>query len=130
MYTRFIVQVFGDDFIPSNIINHLDTCLSVCDYCDCDKHDDSPGILFLQSKNQFSNEYPDNDYENQFVDFYKKNFKILKDAGADDFRIMMDIYYADQCNFEIFNKKSLSILAKYGVSLPISVYYVGSDRGK
>ena len=39
----------------------------------------------------------------------------------------MDIYYQDQCNFEIFNKHRLNRLSRFNVSLPISVYAVDDE---
>ena len=72
-------------------------------------------------------EYWDSEYEQEFVDFFRKNHQLLRLNNADDLRIFIEAYYSDQCNFEIFNSELLAELAKYKVSLPISVYYCDND---
>ncbi|MBQ9600400.1 MAG: interleukin [Neisseriaceae bacterium] len=84
-------------------------------------------LLSFEHKNKFSKEYHDREYEQEFVDFFKNNYELLKEYGAEEFVLMMDIFYCDQCNFEIFDKGKLKELAKGDVSLPISVYYLEPD---
>ncbi|OFL99066.1 hypothetical protein HMPREF2726_00855 [Neisseria sp. HMSC074B07] len=81
----------------------------------------------LNHKNEFSKEYWDSEYEQEFVDFFRKNYQLLRLNNADDFRIFIEAFYLDQCNFEIFNNELLAELTKYKVSLPISVYYYNND---
>lgn len=128
MYRRYTVMILGDNFNPDDVIDKLDTDLVVNlvsrpNDLDADGEVYGIGFLSLISKNEFS-EYPDEAYEKIFVDFYEKNYALLKQAGANDFRIFLDIYCFKQCNFEIFNKRELKKLAQYNVSLPISVYQV------
>ncbi|EGV38396.1 interleukin-7 [Neisseria weaveri LMG 5135] len=75
-------------------------------------------------ENEFSKEFPDLEYEKSFVNFFSENYDLLKENGATDFSIFIEIYYVDQCNFEIFNRDLLVELAKYRVNLPISVYHI------
>ena len=82
------------------------------------------GFMVINHINEFSKEYPDEDYEKLFIDFFIKNYQNLIESGAENFEIYMEIYYSDQCNFEIFNNKYLKILSKYNVNLPISVYHI------
>jgi len=58
---------------------------------------------------------------------FVKNYQLLRLNNADDFRIFIEAFYSDQCNFEIFNSELLVELAKYKVSLPISVYYCDNN---
>ena len=71
--------------------------------------------------------YIDEAYEDDIVSFIEWNYSRLIQAGADDFWVFMDVYYQDQCNFEIFNKHRLNRLSRFNVSLPISVYAVDDE---
>ena len=132
MNLRFTITIFGNNFNPSKIFNKLDTSLKVTSYFDTGEKDDigkinDYGCLELNHKNEFSKEYWDSEYEQEFVDFFRKNHQLLRLNNADDLRIFIEAYYSDQCNFEIFNNELLAELAKYKVSLPISVYYYDND---
>ena len=126
LYVRFYITISGANFQSSLVVNQLNTSLIIkeiiTDYSFGDWN-----MLQLFHQNEFSKRFPDNDYEQEFVDFFKNNYELLKEHGAEDFRIMMDIFYCDQCNFEIFDKDKLPELAKGDVSLPISVYYLEPD---
>ena len=132
MNLRFTITIFGNNFNPSKVFNKLDTSLKVTSYFDTGEKDDigkinDYGCLELNHKNEFSKEYWDSEYEQEFVDFFRKNHQLLRLNNADDLRIFIEAYYSDQCNFEIFNSELLAELAKYKVSLPISVYYCDND---
>ena len=132
MYLRFTIMIFGDNFKPSKMVNNLETSLEVTDYFDVGGEDEvgeinDYGCLVVNHKNEFSKEYWDSEYEQEFVDFFRKNYQLLRLNNADDFRIFIEAFYLDQCNFEIFNNELLAELAKYKVSLPISVYYYDND---
>ncbi|WP_193004360.1 interleukin [Neisseria yangbaofengii] len=114
MYARFTINVTGENFNPTEVLSGLKTSLVIDDF--------GIGYLYLVHKNEFSSEFPDINYEIEFVKFFEENSHLLKAKGADTFSIFMDIYYSDQCNFEIFNKDLLNKLAKHSVSLPISVF--------
>ena len=126
MFVRFYITISGAHFQPTLIIDKLNTSLVIkeviTDYSFGDWN-----MLQLFHQNEFSKEYYDGEYEQEFVDFFKNNYELLKTYGAEDFTLMMDIYYCDQCNFEIFDKDKLPELAKGDVSLPISVYYLEPD---
>ena len=114
------------------MVNNLETSLEVTDYFDAGGKDEfgeinDYGCLELNHKNEFSKEYWDSEYEQEFVDFFSKNYQLLRLNNADDFRIFIEAFYSDQCNFEIFNSELLAELAKYKVSLPISVYDCDND---
>lgn len=132
MNLRFTITIFGNNFNPSKIVNKLDTSLEVTSYFDTGEKDEigkinDYGCLELNHKNEFLKEYWDSEYEQEFVDFFRKNYQLLRLNNADDFRIFIEAFYLDQCNFEIFNNELLAELTKYKVSLPISVYYYNND---
>lgn len=127
MYMRFTIKVSGQKFDPKKILQQLVTNLIVDDYVEpifYSEHEYDYGEMYLLAKQEFSHEYPDDEYQNLFIDFFDKNHNNLVLAGATDFQIMLDIYYKDQCNFEIFDKDILKKIAKYNICLPISVYKV------
>ena len=126
MFVRFYITISGAHFQPNLTIDKLNTSLVIkeviTDYSFGDWN-----MIQLFHQNEFSKEYYDGKYEQEFVDFFKNNYELLKKYGAEDFTLMMDIYYCDQCNFEIFDKDKLPELAKGDVSLPISVYWMEPD---
>lgn len=126
LYVRFYITISGQKFQPDKIVHQLNTSLIIeeiiTDYSCGDWN-----MLRMGHKNEFSKRFPDNDYEQEFVDFFKNNYELLKKYGAEEFVLMMDIYCCDQCNFEIFDKDKLPELAKGDVSLPISVYWMEPD---
>lgn len=128
MYARFTIHISGNKFIPSKTIEKLKTLLVVDEFFDSSGNElnetSSWGDMYLIHKNEFSKEFPDIEYEESFVNFFSENYDLLKENGATNFSIFIEIYYADQCNFEIFNRDLLVELAKYKVSLPISVYHI------
>jgi hypothetical protein len=65
-----------------------------------------------------------NSYHAWFASFLEINHRVIIDHGADDLRIFMEVFYAKnlQCNFEIFDKESVSVFGKFNVTLPISIY--------
>ena len=125
MYMRYTLIVTGDNFEPEKILNNIDTKL-IDTGLNVDGIGD--GRIDFMHKNIFSREYPDLEYDDEFINYLEKNHAVFLDYGADNFSILMDVYYADQCNFEIFNKALLAKLAKYEVSIPISVFYIGDEH--
>ena len=128
LYVRFYITISGTNFQPDCVVDKLNTSLVVEDIVTDYSFGDNWNMMQLFHKNEFSKEYYDDEYEREFVDFFKNNYELLKKYGAEDFTLMMDIYCCDQCNFEIFDKDKLPELAKGDVSLPISVYYLEPDN--
>jgi len=68
-------------------------------------------------------------YEKAFVEFIEQNHALFFQSGGDKLEIYLEIYYdGGQCNFEVFNKELLSNLAKFGISLPISIYILEENK--
>jgi hypothetical protein len=63
-------------------------------------------------------------------EFLPKNYSALKNNGLDRINIFINVFYSGQCNFEIFDSQSMSILSKYNVSLPISVFHLSNNELK
>ncbi|KAB5264412.1 hypothetical protein F9959_03775 [Bacteroides stercoris] len=69
-------------------------------------------------------------YNQWYVNFIDKNYSALKNNGLDRINIFINVFYSGQCNFEIFDSQSMSILSKYNVSLPISVFHLSNNELK
>jgi len=130
------ILIFGDNFYPQNILKKIQGNFVIDDdyFCPTDVRkfwggiisddDDIYGygcMLFSHPLKQATDKYRFK-YEKKFVEFIEENYQLFKENGVDDIRIFMEVFYEGQCNFEIFNKTLLKRLAKYNVSLPISIY--------
>jgi hypothetical protein len=70
-------------------------------------------------------------YEEDFVDFINLNSEEFKKNKVEEITIFLNVYYSgSQCNFEIFDAKKLKKLAKFNISLPISVYKLSEKKYK
>ena len=127
MFIRYSIEIYGN-FNPDIVI----PLLNIDDFSVIEKSfdiEDNSGLIFLLNKKEFAIYY-DREYESSYINFFYLNYEVLKENGANDFRIFIEAYYSDQCNFEIFDKSLLSKLAVYNVSFPISVYYVNPENNK
>lgn len=129
MFIKYTIEIFGN-FNPEIVIPLLDLGeMNITDYSDYEHHNpNNYSVIFINNKNKFAIYYNE-EYEKSFIMFFEKNYKILKECGAEDLRIFLEVYYSDQCNFSIFDG-FLSDLAKYNVILPISVYYISPENNK
>ncbi|MDR1544788.1 MAG: hypothetical protein LBS50_10375 [Prevotellaceae bacterium] len=125
------ILIFGDNFYPKNILQKIQGDFIIDDdyHCPDDNRfgDDDKygyGSMIISHPLQWTVGKHIIQYEKDFIEFIEKNYKLFKENGVDDIRIFMEVFYdkGGQCNFEIFNKTLLKRLAKYNVSLPISVY--------
>ncbi|WP_410566738.1 hypothetical protein [Acinetobacter sp. H1(2024)] len=85
-----------------------------------------PNYIQFNSNKDFSNEYYDEEYESIFYEFISKNIENFIKNGADGFSLFMEVYISEdeQCNFEVLNAEFLSLIGKYKISIPLSVYKV------
>lgn len=124
MFIRYTVMIFGEKFTPTQIGGLQLENMRISDISDFSK--EQHGCLCVSHIREFA-AYIDEAYEDNIVSFIEWNYSRLIQAGADDFWVFMDVYYQDQCNFEIFNKHRLNRLSRFNVSLPISVYAVDDE---
>ncbi len=80
------------------------------------------GSILITNPKKFCNEDEVTNYEEWYLGFFEKYFEKMLKFGAEEFSLFIEVFYNGQCNFEIFDKEMLSRLAKYNVSLPISIY--------
>jgi hypothetical protein len=68
-------------------------------------------------------------YHAWFASFLEANYNSMAECGADDLRIFMEIFYVEghQCNLEILDREAISIIGKYNVALPISIYALSKE---
>ena len=92
-----------------------------------DANDD---FISIEHPTDIGIEYNMEIYNQWYVDFIENNHSTLKHNGLDKINIFINVFYSGQCNFEIFESQSLSILSKYNVSLPISVFHLSNNELK
>ena len=109
----------GDEFNAKHFVSQF---ISQHEYIELDNT--YPNCLSFKHPDEFSKEYFDEDYENYFLFLIQNNIETLKSFGATDFDLFIDVYYSDQCNFEILNPKFFYYLNNYKIRLPISVYHI------
>ncbi|QNX02951.1 hypothetical protein IC798_06455 [Acinetobacter seifertii] len=121
MYMRLTFNVSGDFF---NAVQALKNVSSDKIYFTFDEQ--YPNYIQFNSNKDFSNEYYDEEYESVFFEFIYKNIENFIKNGADDFSLFMEVYISEdeQCNFEVLNSEFLSLIGKYKISIPFSVYKV------
>lgn len=90
-----------------------------------DANDD---FISIEHPTDIGIEYNMEIYNQWYVDFIENNHSTLKHNGLDKINIFINVFYSGQCNFEIFESQSLSILSKYNVSLPISVFHLSNNE--
>lgn len=83
--------------------------------------------IILEHPTDIGIEYEMESYYQWYVNFMENNYSVLKKTGLEYANIFINVFYKGQCNFEIFDKKSLATLSKYDVSYPISVFAL-SDK--
>ena len=96
-------------------------------YLVIDANDD---FISIEHPTDIGIEYNMEIYNQWYVDFIENNHSTLKHNGLDKINIFINVFYSGQCNFEIFESQSLSILSKYNVSLPISVFHLSNNELK
>ncbi len=121
MYIRLTFNVSGDFF---DAIQALKNISSDKIYFAFDE--EFPNYIQFNSNKEFSNEYYDEEYESIFYEFISKNIENFIKNGADDLSLFMEVYISEdeQCNFEVLNAEFLSLIGKYKISIPLSVYKV------
>ncbi len=138
MIFKYYLSISGDNLFPEKIINRIEGNFIIDSYYsptdgkfeDRDDPYGYGGISFWHPK-KFSLKDNIVEYEESFVKFIEDNYLLFSENGLEDIEIFLEIYFdGGQCNFEIFDKTILKRLAKYDVSLPISVYILGKRKFK
>lgn len=132
MYYRFVFHIFG-----RSLMAHLDAARHSlqADLIRCGLHITRSGIVTppqedippyaeirIGSTPAFSCGYPDRDYQQRFFDFLKVQATRLRAYGAEDQVLCFEVYYPQQCNFQLFEPPQMQILADADIELRISAY--------
>lgn len=103
MKIRLSLRLGGDNLNHQKIIDSINTDF-VHEFYNCE---DYSYFTFFHPK-EISSEYPDNNYEEDFIVFIeKKKYEKLFHEGIRSFDLFIEVYYIDQCNFEILNSNRL-----------------------
>ena len=133
MRIKFEISISGEDFDPAKFMEEYTGALTLVDCVK--KSDTNPhtkdcydyGSVTVGYKDNYLAQYYDEVYEKVFINFFIDNEQLLLKFDYEEIDLFVNVYYKDQCNFEIFDKNSLKILSRWDVSLPISVYHEDKD---
>ncbi|AQZ81292.1 hypothetical protein BUM88_06570 [Acinetobacter calcoaceticus] len=118
MKIRLSLRFGGDNFNHQEIVDSINTDF-IYEFYNCE---DYSYFTFFHPKG-ISSQYPDNNYEEDFIFFIEENYEKLFQYGIRSFDLFIEVYYVDQCNFEILNSNRLKRLSQFNISMPISVYH-------
>ena len=133
---RISLDIYGKNFSPKKLLSNIkDSCIVITsnepnEYKWKDK-DELYEFGFLSIMHPMKVGIDDicfSEYENWYIEFLECNFDSIKAYGGEELSLLFEVFYNKQCNFEIFNKVLLNTLAKYDVSIPVSVYNISNDR--
>jgi len=136
MIYKILINIFGDNFYPNEVLSKIQTNFKVeSNFKPGDtkfiKSDQiiAYGFVILMHPKKIATEKFLQTYSEEVISFLEINYKFFKDHGAQEFELYLEYYYeGPQCNFEIFNREFLLRISKLGVSLPISVYKLDTEK--
>jgi len=67
-------------------------------------------------------------YNKWVVDFLLSEYSYLTKYGLTDLELVFNVYYTDQCSFEVLDSTSLRKLSKYDISIPVNVFQVSQEE--
>ena len=120
-------MLFGDKLNSAALAGKLKSNYTICNSEEVGSIADKQGAISIAPPTE---SVVDDDYEQVskyhawFASFLEANHHVFIECGADDLRIFMEIFYAagSQCNLEVFDREAISIIGKFNVALPLSVY--------
>ncbi len=137
MIIRISLDLYGENFSPKEFQKKIDTSFVVFTSNEANdfnevNEDKNYGFGSLSILNPLI--YGINDellkYQNWYVDFIEKYNEVIINHEVTEVRLFWEVFFTEQCNFEIFDSSSLIILAKHKISIPISVYKITLDEMK
>jgi hypothetical protein len=132
---RISLDLQGDNFSPKGLLSQLKEPFIIfssnepSDYKDSNNKDQYEfGSISILHPKKIGIEFELEDYQEWYVNLIEKNYEKFKTLGVKDISLFVDVFYNDQCNFEIFNKNLLKRISDYSISIPISVYNLNKDQ--
>ena len=125
-------MLFGDKLNSAALASKLKGHYAICNLEEVGSIADKQGAISIAPPTE---SVVDDNYEQVtkyhawFASFLEANHRVFIECGADDLRIFMEIFYAadNQCNLEVFDREAISIIGKFNVTLPLSVYTLGEE---
>ena len=87
------------------------------------KNKPSPIGSAYYKKNEFLETWDEDFINNPFIKLLDNNINILRQCGADEIILDLEINYKDQCNFA-FSKNFINRISELGLSIYYSIYEV------
>ena len=126
MVINISIDIYGERFKAKDFINNLKK-----DKIAVKEHLILPYALSIENPNcciGFQDELVD--YEKWYVDFLINNFNKIYAYGGKEISIFYNVYFLEQCNFEILDKNLLKKLKDLDISFPVSVYHIDKNEMK
>ncbi len=129
MIIRILLELEGELFSPKKFIENVGD-LAFVNFYSHEKEDIidqgrnesfNYGCLSILNPRLYGAENNMKEYQYWYLKFIEENYEIMVSTGLTEIRLFWDVFFSDQCNFEIFDKVVLSKLAEYNVAIPISV---------
>jgi len=113
---RVQIDLYGDQFNSSEFRKNIKEKFYN------DKEEDQDNCMSIECPQRIGIEYELDHYFEWYVKFIEKYFDDMVLFGTEEINLMINVFYSDQCNFEMFNRDMISRLSKFPIAFPISVY--------
>ena len=125
-------MLFGDKLNSAALVGKLKGNYTICNSEEVGSIADKQGAISIAPPTE---SIVDDNYEQVtkyhawFASFLEANHDVFIECGANDLRIFMEIFYVagNQCNLEVFDREAISIIGKFNVALPISIYTLSEE---
>ncbi len=122
---KITLNAFGDHFAAKKFGSTISQ-----DFFMDEDDNDMEGCLSIQNPERIGVEYELESYGEWYVKFIETYYRKMKDAGMEEMDMRFDVFYSEQCNFEILGRNLTARLGVYNIAYPVSVYQTSSEELK
>ncbi len=114
---KISIDIYGERFNKLNFETKVNDII----YIDRDGYD-SLDCLSIENPCRVGIEYDLESYGEWYVKFIEKYYDEMIQAGVEEINLMINVFYSEQCNFEIFGREMMNRLGRFPIAYPVSVY--------
>ncbi|EDQ7228053.1 hypothetical protein XL92_001450 [Salmonella enterica subsp. enterica] len=125
---RVSLDLYGELFSPKKLVSEIKESFRVFnsnEVNDINKRNNKKykmGFMSIQHPDKIGIEYQLIEYQKWYIDFILKNYNSFINNNVESICLFFDVYYSNQCNFEILDNELLKKISQFNISLPVSVY--------
>lgn len=125
---RISLDLYGEAFSPKKLSSEIKEPFRVSnsnEVTDINERSNKKygmGFMSIQHPYKIGIEYQLIEYQKWYVDFILKNHSAFVRNSVESICLFFDVFYSNQCNFEILDNELLKEISPFNISLPISVY--------